>query len=1170
MKKFVLFTVFLSIVYITCCQKIEFPYEQLYINEGLTDNYVRTVIQDHTGFIWIGGKTGVFRFDGYNFVYYKNPPGCRNCLPFNQVYSLEEDDRGLIWVLSKTGIYILDPESERSLQAYRFGSDSISASLSSSYPVSYLDLMLDSRGNIWATNGRGLIKFSFRDNMDLKKLLSAETITEGLRIEFIHLNHDIFSIKNIAFKIYEDEQGNTWAGTNDGLYILRKGDTEFYRLGIPAGLEDEQIYIIDILQLNEDSFYIIGPENYLLTDVKKALTKPVPDGSVVHLDSLILPEENFALCLYKDQRNNVYIGSNLNTFRIHKESSHSVFRCEPLYINPVDESDNKTYKYIHQIMEDRTGILWTVNYFYGLIKYNLNPPKFKSYKEQIKAYFNNTDVNHIMLDSQDNLWVGVYGGGIYKIQKLTSQVIRYDLGPPYMRNNVITIAEKSPGYLWIGLNGGILEFNTYTGRCTNPIPAGRTARNLKNSEVFDILKEDECFYLATTNGLFVFDKAKNRLYQYAFTRDDSTADYRSKVLSPIRMDNGDIWIASSQFGINKINFNAQSGKVTLSSIVPDSVLISNNISLEGRNRIYKANNGSIWIINNTGLHRLHPDFKMADNYKLFDHIEFPEVWAIQEDSHGNLWMGTQYGLCMFNTKTEQVKTFSKEDGLPVTLHGYNTTCRDKDGWIYFGGIGGFYRFHPDSIKININIPPTVITEFRLFNKPVQVGSTRKAVLTKNIAYTEEINLAYNQNDMSFTFASLDFNNPSKNRFAYILEGYQEEWIESGADNRIASFTNLNPGKYVFRVKGSNNDGVWNEEGTFINIIIRPPFWKTTLAYIFYVVLFIMLLRGYIYLRTRKLRTEKIVLENQVTERTQKIEEQKEELKTANIRLEEHQKEIEEVNTLLEEQKEELMQQKEELQSTLENLQKAQEQLIESEKMAAIGGLVAGVAHEINTPVGIGITAISNLQDDIQRMAGLYEKDKISREDFKKFIQSSQDVANLIQKNLERTASLVQSFKQVSTDQVTEHKRVFNFKEYLNDILISLKPKFSEKNINFNVECDDELQLNSYPGVYAQIFTNLLLNSLQHGFHKKDTGNIGIKADITNDLLKIKYTDDGAGISKKDLPHIFEPFYTSNQHRGTGLGLNIIYNLVKQKLHGTITCESEPEKGVLFEMEVPMK
>jgi signal transduction histidine kinase len=282
----------------------------------------------------------------------------------------------------------------------------------------------------------------------------------------------------------------------------------------------------------------------------------------------------------------------------------------------------------------------------------------------------------------------------------------------------------------------------------------------------------------------------------------------------------------------------------------------------------------------------------------------------------------------------------------------------------------------------------------------------------------------------------------------------------------------------------------------------------------------------------------------------------------------HQQELQVINTLLEEQKEELFRQKEELQSTLESLHKTQQQLIESEKLAALGRLVAGVAHEINTPVGIGITAITTLMDDVEKISGLFKNNEISRGDFREFLQSAYDAGALIQKNLERTASLIQSFKQVSADQVSEQQRIFIFKDYLNDILSSLKPKFKNKDIQFKIECNDKLELNSYPGVYAQIFTNLLLNSLQHGFVEKDSGIIGIKAYIEKDLLEIQYSDNGAGISKKDLSHIFEPFYTSDQHKGTGLGLNIIYNLIKQKLHGTITCESEPGNGVLFKIKVP--
>jgi signal transduction histidine kinase len=463
----------------------------------------------------------------------------------------------------------------------------------------------------------------------------------------------------------------------------------------------------------------------------------------------------------------------------------------------------------------------------------------------------------------------------------------------------------------------------------------------------------------------------------------------------------------------------------------------------------------------------------------------------------------------------------------------------------------------------------VITRFRLYNRAVPVSHAKHSILTNNIAYTDHIELSHKQHDISFEFAALDYSRPERNAYAYILEGFAKEWTKTSAANRIASFTNLRPGKYVFRVKGSNNDGIWNEEGASVTVVIHKPWWGTHFAWCMYTLAFISMVFSYISLRTRSLRKEKIVLEQQVSERTQKIELQRAELKSANTQLETKQKELQSVNLRLEEQKEELIQQKEELQSTLENLKKTQDQLIESEKMAALGRLVTGIAHEINIPVGIGITAISSLLEDVQKTTVQYEKEEISARNFKGFLESTMDTAKLIRKNLERTSSLIRSFRQVSSDQITEQKRSFLFRDYYNDILLSLRPKFRGKNIEFRVVCDDKLMLNSYPGVYAQIFTNLLVNSLQHGFYAKNSGIITLNAEMDGDLLRIQYRDDGEGISKKDLPHIFEPFYSSGQCIGTGLGLNIVYNLIRQKLHGTIACESELGKGVLFQIEVPL-
>ncbi len=270
------------------------------------------------------------------------------------------------------------------------------------------------------------------------------------------------------------------------------------------------------------------------------------------------------------------------------------------------------------------------------------------------------------------------------------------------------------------------------------------------------------------------------------------------------------------------------------------------------------------------------------------------------------------------------------------------------------------------------------------------------------------------------------------------------------------------------------------------------------------------------------------------------------------------------------QKKELEHQKEELQITLDNLKQTQNQLIQSEKMAALGGLVAGVAHEINTPVGISLTAASSLTEDTRKMAELYKQNKISRADFKDYMNTANQTAKLIQSNMERTALMIQSFKQVSVDQSTVQQRKFKLKAYTEDVIRSLYPKLKNRKISIGLDIDKDIELDSFPGAFSQIITNLVLNSLTHGFDEKDKGMIKIIANLDKSGLKLEYTDTGKGIPKENLDKIFEPFFTTSKKRGTGLGLNIVYNLVSQKLNGTIECHSELEKGVKFIIKIPFK
>ena len=280
-------------------------------------------------------------------------------------------------------------------------------------------------------------------------------------------------------------------------------------------------------------------------------------------------------------------------------------------------------------------------------------------------------------------------------------------------------------------------------------------------------------------------------------------------------------------------------------------------------------------------------------------------------------------------------------------------------------------------------------------------------------------------------------------------------------------------------------------------------------------------------------------------------------------------EIEEKRDVAVKQKNEIEIQRNKISETLQELKETQEQLVESEKMASLGNLVAGVAHEINTPVGIGISASSSLINKTKEFAELYKSKKMKKTDLEAYLNSAYKAGKLLLTNLERTGNLIQSFKQVSVDQSTEDIREFNLLSYLNDVIMSLEPKLKEKPIEVKVDCPEDIVLMSYPGVFAQIITNFVINSLVHGFREKDSGKIEINAHKDNGELTINYIDDGKGIPEDVLSKIFDPFFTTNKQLGTGLGMHIVYNLLTQKLNGSIHIESEIDKGVQFTIQTPL-
>jgi PAS domain S-box-containing protein len=259
----------------------------------------------------------------------------------------------------------------------------------------------------------------------------------------------------------------------------------------------------------------------------------------------------------------------------------------------------------------------------------------------------------------------------------------------------------------------------------------------------------------------------------------------------------------------------------------------------------------------------------------------------------------------------------------------------------------------------------------------------------------------------------------------------------------------------------------------------------------------------------------------------------------------------------------------ELQDSLANLRRAQAQLVQSEKMAALGGLVAGVAHEINTPVGIGVTAASHLHMTVSEAGERYRAGQLTRGDMDEFLTNSTEAAELVLSNLKRAAELIRSFKQVAVDQSGGHRRHFGLKNYLEEVLLSLSPQLNRTRHAISLECPPELDIYGHPGAYSQIITNLVMNSLLHGFESVEAGHVAIQVIEQPEGLLLRYSDDGRGITPEHLPRIFEPFYTTKRGAGgSGLGLHVIYNLITQSLGGSIACESTPGMGVAIEIRVP--
>jgi len=576
------------------------------------------------------------------------------------------------------------------------------------------------------------------------------------------------------------------------------------------------------------------------------------------------------------------------------------------------------------ILEDSRGNLWVGTWFSGLYLFDYNTQTFINYvnsDSEITSLSGNRIVS-LLEDQLGNLWVGTYGNGLnfFDHQNLTFGHYKHSEDDPNSLSYdfVRSFLEEENGNLWVGTSGGGLNyFNLKNQSVKHYLHAGGNAGSISNNAIRCLLKDSQGNLWIGTNfgGLDVFDIKTQSFKHYRHDENDPSSISSNTIYSLVEDSKGNIWIGTSRGGLNRYDVQAQYFERFIPSDDDPSSLVNNTVwailedskgnlwigtwggleLFDPQNRsfkhfnhskendsslshdfvksIYEDSKGRLWVGTFAGLNLFRPQSGSFKRYGKKEGLSNEVIYGILEDEAGKLWISTNSGINKFDPDTDTFTWFSTEDGLQGNEFSTGASHKGHSGKMYFGGSNGFNAFNPENIKENTYIPPVVLTEFLLFNKPLSVNDTM--VLHQSINTIEEIKLNYDDFIFGFEFSALNYRQPEKNQFAYKLEGFEIDWTITDYKYRRAIYTNIPPGNYVFKVKASNDDGYWNQEGISVNVLILPPWWQTWWAISLWVVLIAGSLISFYLIRVSNLKRQHTLLELEVSSRTEEIVSQNE-------------------------------------------------------------------------------------------------------------------------------------------------------------------------------------------------------------------------------------------------------------------------------------------------------
>jgi len=1264
-------------------------FDRVSVEQGLSQESVLNILQDRQGFMWFGTQAGLNRYDGYKMTVYSTDPQDPNSLPDSFINASFEDADGRLWFGTKGGLARFDAASGRFVRHAL-----ADAGTPHDANRSVNAIVADSHGMLWLGTSDGLKRFD---------------PASGAFTTIRHPGHDGAIGGNIVNALAFDGHGVLWAGTARGLARLLPGAPHLEHLA-PLDADPRRARINALSMGPRDTLWIgtdAGLEAWeIAQDTAHRRAFGAQDGV----------GEGRVGALYHDAGGTLWVGTDFDGVKWRDPTSGRFVSYRNRPLDPHSLSDNQ----VGSIRIDRSGTLWVGTRVRGLSRTDLASGGFSnfSFRPESGYRIGFEKVRDAAVRADGKIWIGTTGGGLVLLDPDSGATVqlRHEAGragtlPSDVVHSLAIVDQR----LYVGFAGALVWSDARGGRFHRIELPGLGA-----AAVQDVLRtRDGLLWVVTRAGLYQLDAQLRvaQVWRHDPRQGGGLGD--NTLFQMVEDAQGMLWIATDN-GLDR--FDRKRGVFTHyrhDPRDPDSLR---------HNRVYGlaiSARGQLWVGTAGGLHRFDRDaagkavFRLV---KLRDAREPLPIGAVLEDGHGRLWASMTDGISRYDPATGQYKHYTAKDGLSEGTFFVGSSARGPDGALHFGGVNGLVSFMPDAIRDNPYPPVVRITDFLVFNKPQH--------LALPIDRTREITLTQRESVFSFEFAGLHYAAPASNRYAYRLDGFDAGWVETDAGKRFATYTNLDPGTYVFRVRASNKDGVWSEAPATVTVTITPPWWKSwwlrLLALVFGVGAAVL---GY-RLRIRALVQQKDVLEREVGSRTAELvlqkdaaEQRKREAEeqgqaadsarrniallsdigrrlTANLDTEaivttlyehvqvlmdapvfavavarqdgsvlefpyaavngtrcapsscerrdprqlaawciEHGREIfindlaldcarylpgvdpleaaaaalpcapdpcglprsllyvpvtvgqRVLGTLSVQSFAPRAYQRVHLDMlrtlaayvgvALDNaqayrqLKDVQGQLAAQEKLASLGSLVAGVAHELNTPIGNSLLMASTLHEKTLAIGQALETSALRRSELVTYIGEAGEASELIMRSLHQAADLVNSFRQVSVDQASAQRRRFDLARACHEIVATLMNKVRLAGHTLELNVPDGIWMDSYPGPLGQVLINFVNNALLHAFEAAPVGGGGImrlSAEARGEAwVRITFADNGRGIAREHLARVFDPFFTTRMGQGgTGLGLSIAHTIATSLLGGSLRVESAPGSGTAFILELPLR